>query len=112
MMLLIVTASLVGINSSSIYQPVNVRSQPQQQPQQQLIPNPGQIVKQPPPVLAPTQQPQQQPQPKQRIEGLLTREQGGAGQYMADTELVDRIMPLIIKRIDGNTLAQKIDGKT
>jgi hypothetical protein len=86
MMLLIVAASLVGISSNSIYQPANVKSQPQQ--------------------------PQQQPQPKQRIEGLLTREQGGAGQYMADTELVDRIMPLIVKRIDDKTLAQKIDVAT
>jgi hypothetical protein len=31
---------------------------------------------------------------------------------MADTELVDRIMPLIIKRIDGKTLAQKTDAAT
>ena len=85
MMLLIVAASLVGISSNSIYQPANVKSQPQQP---------------------------QQPQPKQRIEGLLTREQGGAGQYMADTELVDRIMPLIVKRIDDKTLAQKIDVAT
>ena len=110
MMLLIVAASLVGISSSSIYQPANVKSQPQKQ----LVPNPGQIVNQPPPVLVPTQQPQPQQQSKQRIEGLLTREQGGAGQYMADTELVDRIMPLIIQKMDGKTLMnllQKVDGK-
>jgi hypothetical protein len=79
MMLLIGTASLIGI-SSSIYQPANVETQPQQIP---------------------------------GTEGLITRQQKeNMDQYMADSQLLDRIMPIIIKRIDGKTLAQKIDAAT
>jgi hypothetical protein len=54
-------------------------------------------------------QPQQIPEPQ----GLITRQQHESmAQIMADAQLLDRIMPQIIKRIDGKTLLQKLDGKT
>jgi hypothetical protein len=81
MMLLIVTASLVGI--SSIYQPANVETQPQPQP---LLGSP-----------------QQKLQQQSNIGTLM--------QIKEDKELVDRLFPYIIQKIDGKTLLQKIDGK-
>jgi hypothetical protein len=81
MMLLIVTASLVGI--SSIYKPANVETQPQLQK-----PIPG-------------------------TKGLVTQQRAETlAQAMADKQLLDRLFPQIIKRIDGNTLLQKINAKT
>jgi hypothetical protein len=81
MMLLLVTASLVGI-SSSIYKPANVETQPAQ------------------------------PQPLPGTKGLVTQKQfETTTQALADKQLLDRIMPLINKRLDGKTLLQKIDGK-
>jgi hypothetical protein len=100
MMVLLGAASLIGI--SSIYQPANVETQPQQS--QQLVP-PGQIQKQPPIVT------QQQPQSST---GKIITQQGAEtlAQATADKQLLDRLFPQIIKRIDGNTLLQKIDAKT
>jgi hypothetical protein len=81
MMLLIATASLIGI--STIYQPANVETQPQLQK-----PIPG-------------------------TQGLITQQRAETlAQATADKQLLDRLFPQIIKRIDGNTLLQKIDAKT
>ena len=74
MMLLAITASLVGI-SSSIYKPANVETQPQVQSQRPLI---------------------TQEQNKRLTE------------IMADAQLLDRLFPQIIKRMDGKTLATKV----
>ena len=99
LILLLGAGSLIGI--SSIYKPANVETQPQQQ---QLVP-PGQIQKQPPIVT------QQQPQ---STTGKITtqQQQETLAQATADKQLLDRLFPQIIKRIDGNTLLQKIDAKT
>jgi hypothetical protein len=53
---------------------------------------------------------QQQQQPSKASQVLQPRT--SIGQYVQDTELVDRIFPLIIQKIDGRTLAQKIDVAT
>src|SRR5215203_2821776 len=97
MMVLLGAASLIGI--SSIYQPTNVGTQPQQQ----LVP-PGQIQKQPPIV---TQQ-----QPQSTTGKIITQQRAETlAQAMEDKQLLDRLFPQIIKRIDGATLLQKIDAK-
>src|SRR5918995_1797684 len=99
LILLLGAGSLIGI--SSIYKPANIETQPQQQ---QLVP-PGQIQKQPPIVT------QQQPQ---STTGKITtqQQQETLAQATEDKQLLDRLFPQIIKRIDGNTLLQKIDAKT
>ena len=98
MMVLLGAASLIGI--SSIYQPTNVGTQPQQQ----LVP-PGQIQKQPPIV---TQQ-----QPQSTTGKIITQRRAETlAQATEDKQLLDRLFPQIIKRIDGATLLQKIDAKT
>ena len=99
LMLLLGAGSLIGIGST--YQPANVETQPQQQ---QLLP-PGQIQRQPPIVT------QQQPQSST---GKITtqQQQETLAQATEDKQLLDRLFPQIIKRIDGNTLLQKIDAKT
>src|SRR5918994_3326228 len=99
LMLLLGAGSLIGI--SSIYKPANVKTQPQQQ---QLLP-PGQIQRQPPIVT------QQQPQSST---GKITtqQQQETLAQATEDKQLLDRLFPQIIKRIDGNTLLQKINAKT
>src|ERR687889_625277 len=103
MMVLLVAASLIGI--SSIYKPANVETQPQpQQQQQQLVP-PGQIQRQPAIV---TQQ-----QPQSSTGKITTQQQAETlAQATSDNLLLNRLFPQIIKRIDGNTLLQKIDAKT
>ena len=88
MMLLLATGSLVGI--SSIYQPTNVETQPQQQPQR-LTPGQKLTV---PGIEGTTQLPRDQQQ--------------FLNQAMSDTQLLDRLMPLIINRLDSKMLAQKI----
>jgi hypothetical protein len=96
-MLLLGTASLVGI--SSIYQPANVETQPQpqqQQPQQQL---------QSAPTLGKRLTGPQGQQQQQSNTGTLV-------QIQQDKALVDRLFPYIIQKIDGQTLLQKIDAKT
>ena len=100
LMLLLGAGSLIGI--SSIYKPANVETQPQQQ--QQLVP-PGQIQKQPPIV---TQQ-----QPQSTTGKIITQQRAETlAQATEDKQLLDRLFPQIIKRIDGATLLQKIDAKT
>lgn len=48
-------------------------------------------------------------QPPPGVEGLITRDQQQfLNQAMSDKQLLDRIMPLIINRLDGKMLAQKI----
>jgi hypothetical protein len=91
MMLLIVTASLVGI--SSIYKPANVETQPQPQPQQQAQ-NPGQLIV----------PPGKQPLGNQPLTKLLE----STKTVNEDAILVNRILPLILKYVDGKVLAQKI----
>lgn len=97
MMLLIVTASMIGI--STVYNPVDVETQ-RQQPQQ-MVPNSGKILGQ--------QQQQQQPQQQQGTQGLVTQKEfQTTSQILTDTLLLDRIFPQIVKRLDGKTLATKV----
>jgi hypothetical protein len=108
MVLLIATAaSLVGI-SSIIYKPANVQVQAQQpQLPQQLVPNAGQVLKKQPPIVT------QQGNPQSTTGKIITQERGETmAQAIADKQLLDRLFPQIIKRIDGATLLQKIDAKT
>jgi hypothetical protein len=101
-MLLIATAvSLVGI-SNIIYKPANIQAQAQQQPQQQL-PNAGQVLKKQPLQL-------QKPQPLGTGgKPLMTQQRAETlNQALADKQLLDRLFPQIIKRIDGKTLATKV----
>ena len=106
MMLLIATAvSLVGI-SNIIYKSANIQAQAQQQPQlpQQQLPNAGQVLKK--------QQPLQLQKPQPLGTGgkpLMTQQRAETlNQAIADKQLLDRIFPQIIKRIDGKTLATKV----
>jgi hypothetical protein len=95
MMLLIVTASIFGI--STVYKPVDVETQ-RQQPQQ-MVPNSGKILE---------QQPQQQQQAP-GTQGLVTQKEfQTTSQILADTLLLDRLFPQIVKRLDGKTLATKV----
>jgi hypothetical protein len=98
MMVLFVGASLIGI--SSIYQPANVETQPQQQ---------APTVQQPPQIL---NRPGQVPSGGQSLKEQAKPLDPAAGQFIADKLLLDRLMPQIIKRIDGATILQKIDAKT
>jgi hypothetical protein len=96
MMLLLVTASIIGI--STVYKPVDVETQ-RQQPQQ-MVPNSGKILG------------QQQQQPQQQApgtQGLVTQKEfQTTSQILADTLLLDRLFPQIVKRLDGKTLATKV----
>jgi hypothetical protein len=85
MMLLLATGSLIGI--SSIYQPANVETQLRSQ-------LPGLGITQPPGVAGTTQLPRDQQQ--------------FLNQAMSDKQLLDRLMPSIINRLDSKMLAQKI----
>jgi hypothetical protein len=92
MMLLIVTASIIGI--STVYKPVDIETQ-RQQPQQ-MVPNSGKIL---------GQQQQQAP----GTQGLVTQKEfQTTSQILADTLLLDRLFPQIVKRLDGKTLATKV----
>ena len=98
LMLLLGTASLIGINTAVYHQPEVATAQPQPQPQQQ-------------------QQQLQSPSNSPNIIGKrLTSPQqqqsdvGKLVQIQQDKALVDRLFPYIIQKIDGKTLAQKIDG--
>ena len=94
MMLLIATASIIGI--STVCKPVDVETQLQQP--QQMVPNSGKIL---------GQQPQQQQQ--QGTQGLVTQKEfQTTSQILADTLLLDRLFPQIVKRLDGKTLATKV----
>jgi hypothetical protein len=83
MMLLIVTGSLIGI--SSIYQPVNVETQPQPQPQKPTIGSKIIVPK----TIDPTAQ-----------------------RALEDRQLLDRLMPEIIKRIDVKLVLTQRPGQT
>jgi hypothetical protein len=82
MMLLIVTGSLIGI--SSIYQPVNVETQPQPQPQKPTIGSKIIVPK----TIDPTAQ-----------------------RALEDRQLLDRLMPEIIKRIDVKLVLTQRPGQ-
>jgi hypothetical protein len=112
MMLLIVTgALLVGI-SSIIYKPANVQAQQTPLGTGTKVPlgtggRPLMTQKQ---VESANVQAQQTPLPA--TNGPVTQKQfESTAQAMADKQLLDRIFPQIIKRIDGATLLQKIDAK-
>jgi hypothetical protein len=81
-MLLVIVGSLVGI--SSIYTPANVETQPQPQPQKPQTPLQGGIIM-PPGGLGSAQDVADQKRIMQAIQ---------------DKQLLDRLMPEIIKRID------------
>jgi hypothetical protein len=52
---------------------------------------------------------QQSQQQQQQQQGLITQEQSKRlTQIMADAQLLDRLFPQIIKRLDGKTLATKV----
>ena len=98
MMLLIITASIIGL--STVYQPTNVNTQPQQP--QQMVPNSGKLLGQL------QQPPQQQPQAP-GTQGLVTQKEfQTTSQILTDALLLDRIFPQIVKRLDGKTLATKV----
>jgi hypothetical protein len=106
MMLLLVTGSLIGI--SSIYQPVNVETQPQQQ---QPLVAPNQTVKKPPNLV--------QPKPQGQLESLLRNYLTGVwkgtdqGTYYVK-QVGDNIMWIGMSANDGrfwtNAFAGKIAG--
>jgi hypothetical protein len=106
MMVLLVAASLVGISSAVYHQPEVASAQPQpQQPQQS--PQQGQLQS-PSTAASPTlgkrlTSPQGMQQQQQSNVGTLV-------QIQQDKELVNRLFPYIIQKIDGKTLLQKIDG--
>ena len=92
MMLLVGTGSLVGI--SSMYQPANVETQPQQQPQGPQTTIPGLKM------------------PQSKIElGQQIADQN-ALRAMQDKQLLDRLMPEIIKRIDVKLVLTERPSKT
>jgi hypothetical protein len=100
LMLLLGTASLIGINTAVYHQPEVATAQPQPQPQQQQqqLQSPSNS----PPILGKRPLPQD-----------LQKQQSNVGtivQMAQDKELVNRLFPYIIQKIDGKTLAQKIDG--
>jgi hypothetical protein len=102
MMLLLSIALLVGI-SNIIYKPADVQAQVQPK---QLRPNAGQAL---------NQQPSAAAQQKQQVQGALERQQSTLQtglQSIQDRQLAERLLPYIIKGIDGKTLLQKIDAKT
>jgi hypothetical protein len=108
MLLIVVTASLVGI--TNIYKPADVQAQVQPK---QLRPNAGQALNQQQSPPAGAQQRQQQLE--RPVQGALERQQSTlqtAMQSIQDKQLAQRILPYIIKGIDGKTLLQKIDAKT
>jgi hypothetical protein len=85
LMLLLGAGSIIGIRSAAYDQPEVAIAQPQPQPQK---PIPG-------------------------TQGLITQQRAETlAQASVDKILLDRLFPQIIKRIDGNTLLQKIDAKT
>jgi hypothetical protein len=100
MMLLLGTGSIVGI--SSIYTPANVETQPQQQPQPQPLPQP-----QKPQTTIPGLK-----MPQSKIElGQQIADQN-ALRAIQDKQLLDRLMPQIIKRIDVKLVLTQRPGGT
>lgn len=92
MMLLVGTGSLVGI--SSIYTPANVETQPQPQPQKPQTTIPGLKM------------------PQSKIElGQQIADQN-ALRAIQDKQLLDRLMPQIIKRIDVKLVLTERPSKT
>jgi hypothetical protein len=108
--MMLLASSLIGISSAAHHQPEVAIAQPQpQQPlQPQQSPQQGQL--QSPNTASPTlgkrlTSPQGMQQQQQSNVGTLV-------QIQQDKALVDRLFPYIIQKIDGKTLAQKIDAAT
>jgi hypothetical protein len=93
MMLLV--ASLITISGAAYHQMDVAKAQPQpQQPQQQPLQQQGQIQLKPQSPIA---------------KGPVAQKQfETAVQALADKQLLDRLFPQIIKRMDGKTLATKV----
>jgi hypothetical protein len=86
LMLLIGTASLIGISSTVYHQPEVTTAQPNTLGKRLTSP-----------------------------QGMQQQQQSNVGtlvQIQQDKELVNRLFPYIIQKIDGKTLAQKIDAAT
>jgi hypothetical protein len=100
---MLLAASLIGIGSAIHHQPeVTVgQPQPQQPQQQQQLQSPNTA----PPTLGKRPAAPQGLQQQQSNVGTLV-------QIQQDKALVERLFPYIIQKIDGKTLAQKIDTET
>jgi hypothetical protein len=104
--MMLLAASLIGISSAIHHQPETSIAQPQQsagspQQQQQQIQSPNTA---PPTLGKRPAAPQGLQQQKSTIPTVV--------QIQEDKALVDRLLPYIIQKIDGKTLAQKIDTET
>ncbi len=99
--MMLLAASLIGISSAVYHQPEVAIAQPQ--PQQPQIQSPSPAA--PPTLGKRLTGPQGQQQQQQSDVGKLV-------QMREDKALVDRLFPYIIQKIDGKTLAQKIDVAT
>jgi hypothetical protein len=100
---MLLAASLIGIGSAAYHQlPEVTTAQPQ--PQQQQQPQ-SQSPSNAPPTLGKRLTGPQGQQQQQSNTGTLV-------QIQQDRELVNRLFPYIIQKIDGQTLLQKIDAKT
>jgi len=104
MMLLIVTAALLVGISSIIYQPTNVQAQ------QTPLGTGGRPLMTQKQAESTNVQAQQTPLPGTKVP-VTQKQFESTAQAMADKQLLDRLFPQIIKRIDGATLLQKIDAK-
>jgi hypothetical protein len=99
--MMLLAASLIGISSATYHQPEVASGQPQA-PQQQQQPQPqAQSPNTAPNIIGKRLTSPQEAQKQSSIETLL--------QIQQDRALVDRLFPYIIQKIDGKTLAQKID---
>ena len=100
MMVLLVAASLIVISSGAHHQPEVTTAQPQPQQQQQQLQSPNTA----PPTLGKRLTGPQEAQKQSNVGTLI--------QIQQDRELVNRLFPYIIQKIDVQTLLQKIDAKT
>jgi hypothetical protein len=98
---MLLVASLIGIGSAANYQPEVTIAQPQPQTPQQQQP---QLQSPAPSTLGKRLTGPQGQQQQQSNTGTLV-------QIQQDRELVNRLFPYIIEKIDGNTLIQKIGPK-
>lgn len=98
--MMLLAASLVGISTVVYPQPevTTAQPQPQQQQQQQQLQSPSNA----PPTLGKRQFSPQEAQQQSNVATMV--------QIQQDKELVNRLFPYIIQKIDGKTLTQKIDG--
>jgi hypothetical protein len=93
--MMLLAASLIGISSATYIQPEVATGQPQQQQVQSPNTAPLTLGKR-------LTGPQGQQQQQSNVGTLV--------QIQQDKALVDRLFPYIIQKIDGKTLAQKMDA--